>query len=489
VLRGAGPQQTHLNVNHAGHAVEFTRFERGAWVSARAGLRKGSSVVTLDDASRFVVGRWAEIDQENDPAVMYTDPEWDQPWSVNAVGQIVRVTAIAGNQVTIDPPLHIDFDLRLRPRVRPQRLLERAGIESLHLRRLDSSDTHMINMQNVSEVWVSRILSERAAKSHVEVNTGSRVEIRDSDFRDASNHGGGGHGYGINLSQRTTGALVENNVFRRLRHSMLVQVGVNGSVFGYNYSRETQSEAAWVPPDISVHGHYPFANLFEGNIVQGAAVTDYWGPAGPHNLFFRNRVEHAYGFRLADASHYQNVVGNEIAGGAITRDATVDAATLIVHGNRVHGTVSWDAAIADRELPESYYLDAQPPFFGDMAWPGTGADIADGINPAKSRYLAEAGPLTRPGAPGAPRIVAAGTGLSIGWTDPTRGSAPARYTVVARLRCDGPIVAELPVGNLTSAAVTGAEGAFCLSVRAANAAGDGPESPRVLVSVEGGHRR
>jgi hypothetical protein len=291
------------------------------------------------------------------------------------------------------------------------------------------------------------------------------------------------------VNQHATSVLVENNVFRRLRHSMLVQVGVSGNVFGYNYSRETQWELPNVPPDISVHGHYPFANLFEGNIVQGAGVTDYWGPAGPDNLFFRNRVEHAYGFRLRDASHRQNVVGNEIAAGAITRDATVNAATLIVHGNRVQGVVSWDPAIADRELPDSYYLATRPAFFGDMAWPSTGGDLVDGVNPAKSRYLAEAGPLTAPGAPGAPAVAGAGTSLSIAWTDPSQGGAPARYTVLARLRCDGPVVAELPAGNLRSAAITAAEGAFCLSVRASNAAGDGPESPRVRVVVSGRARR
>jgi len=38
-----------------------------------------------------------------------------------------------------------------------------------------------------------------------------------------------------------------------------------------------QSEGGnWTPADISVHGHYAYSNLFEGNIVQEITVSDYW---------------------------------------------------------------------------------------------------------------------------------------------------------------------------------------------------------------------
>jgi len=389
VLRGAGMTDTHLTINHGGNAIEFSIFQRGPWVDVLDGLHKGSNVILVSDASRFTVGGYGEIQQDNDPAIMYTSPEWDQPWAQNAAGQIFRVSAISGNVVILESPFNIAFDPALHPMARPQGLLDNAGLENVHLKRADTSDTNMVSMQNVANVWLVRVWSEFAAKSHVYVNTGYRVEVRDSEFRDATNYGGGGYGYGVELITHTTSALVQNNIFRHLRHSMMVHVGANGNVFGYNYSREPQSEATWVPVDISVHGHYPFANLFEGNIVQGVGITDFWGPAGPDNLFFRNRFELA-GVTLADASNRQNVVGNEIARGRIASDATVDPATLIVHGNRVNEAIVWDPAIADRDLPDSYYLDAKPAFFGTMAWPSTGADRPGGTNPAKSRYVMEA---------------------------------------------------------------------------------------------------
>lgn len=336
----------------------------------------------------------------------------------------------------------------------------------------------MVWMQNVANVWVLRVLSEWAAKSHVYVNTGYRVEVRDSDFRDASDHGGGGHGYGVELILHTTDALVQNNVFRRLRHAMMVHVGASGNVFGYNYSRETRSEASWEPPDISIHGHYPSANLFEGNVVQEVAVTDFWGPAGPHNLFFRNRVEQ-FGVSLADASHRQNIVGNELIGSGITRDRTVDAATLIVHGNSVNGVVSWDSAIVDRALPDSYYLVAKPDFFGDMAWPSTGSDRPEGTVPAKSRYLDEG--AGSPGRAGRPAISGSGNRAVMRWTDPVAGGTPAGYVIIARATCDGPVIATRPVGNVVWTPLGVADGVWCLTVRAVNAAGAGPESDRVLL--------
>ncbi|MBM4395981.1 MAG: hypothetical protein FJ087_09850 [Deltaproteobacteria bacterium] len=50
---------------------------------------------------------------------------------------------------------------------------------------------------------------------------------------------------------------------------MMVTTGANGNVFGYNYSRDPyRSETINdFSGDISVHGHWPFANLFEGNVV------------------------------------------------------------------------------------------------------------------------------------------------------------------------------------------------------------------------------
>jgi hypothetical protein len=394
VLRGAGLQVTHLLFDHASDAIEFVTYQRGPWVNIAAGHTRGSTQLIVADGSSFTPGGYTEIQQANDPAVMYTLPEWNQSWAANSVGQIVTIVGVTDNQLTITPSLRLDLQSALTPTIRSQRFVEQAGLEQLHLKRLDTSDTHVVTFKNVANVWMRDCISELAAKAHVTVEAGYHVEIRDNTFNDATQWGGGGHGYGVVLGLHVTDSLVENNLFRHLRHSMLIQLGANGNVFGYNYSREPyQSDGTnWTPPDISVHGHYPFENLFEGNIVQEVGIADYWGPAGPYNTFFRNRVE-AEDIDLEDSSNTQNLLGNELVTGDIVWDQDsryphhIDPATLLRQGNRIHDALIWNPPNTDHFLPVSYYRTAQPAFYGCLSWPSLGADLPGGTNPARERYL------------------------------------------------------------------------------------------------------
>lgn len=173
---------------------------------------------------------------------------------------------------------------------------------------------------------------------------------------------------------------------------MIVQVGANGNVFGYNYSIDpiaVENSVTRVSPDMSFHGHYPFMNLSEGNIVQRVGLSDYWGPAGPGNTLLRNRVE-TLNIELEDHSHDQNIIGNELTGGAnrITMQAGITG--VLIHGNNVNGEILWDPTIEDHQIPNSYYLRSRPAFFGDLPWPAMGGDktLGAGTIPAKVRYQA-----------------------------------------------------------------------------------------------------
>lgn len=92
------------------------------------------------------------------------------------------------------------------------------------------------------------------------------------------------------------------------------------------------------------------------------------------------------------------------------------------------------------------------------------------------------------GVPGAPQNLQAnvsGTALSMSWTPPAGGGAPTSYTLVARLGPGGPIVASLPMGNVSSFSLNVPNGVFTLSVQASNGAGAGPESNGVQIAVPG----
>jgi hypothetical protein len=98
------------------------------------------------------------------------------------------------------------------------------------------------------------------------------------------------------MGESSTYCLVENNVFRRLRHAMGIGTGANSNVYTFNYSREQYStykilgkEIPYGDSDICLHGRYPYANLYEHNIVEQIEADDTHGDNGPYNAFVRNR--------------------------------------------------------------------------------------------------------------------------------------------------------------------------------------------------------
>ena len=396
VLRGEGSQRTRLRfgITDASPCVSIITYGRGDWVNVVSGYTKGSTQLQVADGSSFTAGTFAEIQQANDSAVMYTDSAWKQSWSENSVGQVLIVQSVAGNTLILVEPLYLDYKASLNPQIRTQRFVERAGVERLFITRtVSTADGATIAVKNAAYCWVHEVESDHTRKAHVTCETVYGSVFRDSYFHHSYDYGGDGHGYGVTLGLHTTGCLTENNIFRHLRHAMMVQLGACGNVFGYNYSLEnvqgtgeTNLNQGWTPCDISLHGHYPNYNLFEGNIVQEIDVADYWGPCGPGNTFLRNVVE-SEGLDVLDQTHKQNIVGNVIGRGTygILTEAGVDS--TLAHGNLVRGALQWDPAIADHVVPVSYYLTAKPGFYGDMAWPSTGSEITSGTNPARERYL------------------------------------------------------------------------------------------------------
>ena len=391
VLRGEGAESTYLKFDLGGRsdaAILGAEYLKGPSVRVSGGFQKGSTEITVVDPRSFKAPGFAEIEQANDPQLMYTDPEWDQSWAEYAVGEVVRVVDRVGNTLILDRPLSFSYNPTLEPRIHSLEMLEWAGVEDLHIERLDAGDGYTINFENAAWVWVRGVESAMTYRSHVQVETGYECEIRASYLHHAHDYGGGGHGLGVKLTFHTTACLVEDNIFVSLRHAMTVSIGANGNVFGYNYSREPKANKWWgyVPNDISLHGHYPSANLFEGNVVQHIAVADYWGPAGPDNLLLRNCVED-HGIYLYDHSHYQSVIGNTLA-----PDAPIFIADSVkhpfVHGNYVGGSVQWDESTADHAISTSSYHDRRPWFFDDDAeWPSIGPDKGTAcVNPARQRW-------------------------------------------------------------------------------------------------------
>jgi 5-hydroxyisourate hydrolase-like protein (transthyretin family) len=100
------------------------------------------------------------------------------------------------------------------------------------------------------------------------------------------------------------------------------------------------------------------------------------------------------GLWYRDASHGQNIIGNELtdaAGNYLGPREGSPATDLLVHGNYFDATgqIEWDDDIDGRVIPQSLYLDARPRFYGTSPWPSSGADLGPACtNPARARHEA-----------------------------------------------------------------------------------------------------
>ncbi len=404
VLRGAGAQTAKLVFNLNGSSdpcIDFTTYNSKSWTSLTADAALGQENIHVSSASNMAVGEWIEIEQQNDAAKMYTDPEWDQDWAQSVVGQFVKVTGVSGTTISVDRPLRIAYTKALSARARVYKMGHDVGIEDLGISREDSSSDggDTIHFKYAANCWVRRVESLNTVSAHVYAESSVAIEVSDSTFKYSHDYGDGGRGYGVSLGRHVSDCLVQNNVFETLRHAMIVSQGANGNVYGYNYSTITKCETtAWTPCDISVHGHYPFRNLFEANIVEEIDITDYWGPAGPGNVLLRNVVTRE-GIEILDASNDQAVLGNVILNNGplnvqsgITGTILQDNIILSGDGNTGNAVVA--------SVPNSLYLSCQPSFYtASCSWPM----LADGseVNPANLRYLGTddnpiPGPVTPP---------------------------------------------------------------------------------------------
>ncbi|HRU39152.1 MAG TPA: glycosyl hydrolase family 28-related protein, partial [Candidatus Goldiibacteriota bacterium] len=284
-LEGKGPKKTGLLFSFddapAADAITVAGAPGSEWMTVKSGATKGSSELTVEDGSVFKAGDFAEIQQDNDQSIHYTNQMWNQDWAQEVIGQMVRVAGVEGDRIRVEPSLHIGYNPKMDPKIRKINPVVNSGIKGIMLERRDKGDGDIIAMDCAAYCFVRNVESKYAMRSHVCVERSLECEIRDSYFHHAHDYGGGGHGYGVELNRHATSCLVENNRFDNLRHSMMAHLGANGNVFGYNESTRPVATGDHTPGtiicDISVHGHYPYMNLFEGNTVQKIEVSDWWG--------------------------------------------------------------------------------------------------------------------------------------------------------------------------------------------------------------------
>ncbi|MFP5235166.1 MAG: hypothetical protein ACLGSD_04635 [Acidobacteriota bacterium] len=288
-LRGAGADETILDARGAGQAVVQMGFGSVAYqprVISR-GANAGSNEIEFVSSQGISAGMHLAIAEQNNPAFVTTagsggncnwcDGGWTKDGSL-ARGQIVVVTAVHGNRVSIDPALYSAYT-RSAIAVPFQMAATEAGVEDLQVRANHTGYVTNFTMEMCASCWIKGVESNYADGDHISVQWGFRDEIRDSYFSNAYLHVPGERESDIQLALKTSATRVENNIIERTHTAVMLEWGAAGNVIAYNYSTgEFDSEAPRVViGGIDYHGAHPQFNLIEGNVLTAFYADSVWG--------------------------------------------------------------------------------------------------------------------------------------------------------------------------------------------------------------------
>lgn len=313
-------------------------------------------------------------------------------WARGSAGQLFDVISAENNQIQLNHPLRLDCNIALNPRLRKINPIEDAGLECLKIKRLDGNVAIGSNIifEYSRRCWLVGVESDQCNFGHFTFDGSTHCEVYGCYAHDAFAYGGGGQGYGLVVEFTSSDNRFQNNIFQHLRHSMLLQSGANGNVFGYNFSTDPIWEE--FPNDgageIVLHGNYPAYNLFEGNICENIRPDGSHGNNGPFNTLFRNRTT-GYGL-ITTSPEYQhslNVLGNEIVPGGLFQGLYLVSGTdHFEQGNSQNGNLI--PAGTPIQEDTSLYFNQLPSFLqGANFLIGPPATFNTGSIPAKTRFF------------------------------------------------------------------------------------------------------
>lgn len=419
VIRGDGPSLTKFySYSSSGSIFAFSpAISQGAGATAiTSGNTRGSTAIVTSNVPGgwLQAGRYMVILRGNTASGAVNAASY----MTDAASQIVKVLAVdpAAKKVTFTPALNEGYSGdRYGVSISPP---YRCGLENMYIERVAGyGGSHNILISSGEECWVKNVESYNAQKWHVRLERSANCEIRECYTHDGPS-GGGDSIYGFGLYQWSCNNLVENNIGKHCRHTLILEYGGQNNVFGYNYSlepiNENQLTTDYLMGDIINHGESRY-NLWEGNVAATIRFDGVLG-GGLYNTAFRNRIQRkglpstyvaCFGSDVQRWNYYTNLVGNiyEVPptkySGPVRRwgtnqdDAsTIDAksqSTAYLDGevDLVSGSTVWNSS--DHSLPDSYYLKSKPSFLADtLTLPLFGPDTVSTLPSALtavSRYL------------------------------------------------------------------------------------------------------
>ncbi|MDE2041434.1 MAG: hypothetical protein KGI59_03600, partial [Patescibacteria group bacterium] len=291
VLRGAGMDSTVLDCRSTstcltigGGGVDYN-WNYPTTNNVVSSAVKGSTSITIGDASPFLVGHIMMLDAAADhtlPIVntggydIYTTtgPNQGNRW------QAVMVTGVSGNTISFWPPLYDTYTAN-GTLVVVHEATKNAAFVGLEDFKIDANNTaqQTLSMDEQYGSWITNVHTYHATNHSISISDSLNCQL-DHDFFDEVIHTGT-NGFGLG-TEHMSGCLVEDNIFYDNWPNFEINFGTAGNVFAYNFSK------GQVAFDIDTnHGPHNNFNLFEGNIAAYLESDGYFGSEA-YETMFRN---------------------------------------------------------------------------------------------------------------------------------------------------------------------------------------------------------
>jgi hypothetical protein len=288
-----------------------------AGIAILGGATKGSSVLTVADASSITIGKLVRIEQNDLPYVICT---WTPATNNKLMSAMFKVTAKTATTITVSPPLPLTFTLSPALIQYPISPLSNTGVEDL---TIDCSSLSGIGLQMEQSwgCWIRNVEIKNSTGRQMFLVCFVNGEIRHNYTRAVV--GGGPNHEGIDLYEDGSFNLIEDNITYNGGFPGIIlgdsKGGCSGNVIAYNFSYDVNtSTSTTAGMDISVsHGPHNMMNLVEGNIAGGMGSDGYFGSTS-HITVARNwftathptATENLIAVNIGRWNNYFNVMGN-----------------------------------------------------------------------------------------------------------------------------------------------------------------------------------
>jgi len=413
------------------------------------GYARGATQITLSSTTNLAIGNFLILDQNNDlsdPGTIFvcsygpTGGTGQSPYCADEgpagggrtnrdQAQLVKVTGINGNTVTISPGLYMpNWSSSRSPQAWwPTAPVKNSGIENVSLDHtlssIDSSGAGIVIFNGLN-CWIKGVRSLNSPRSHVRLYISPQSVVRDSYFYGTRN--AASQSYGVE-DYPSSNSLIENNIFEHVTSPQMMNGAASGDVIAYNYSANDYYTASlnWMIQSAWMHAGGADNVLFEGNVGAGLQSDVIHGT---HNFItaFRNywsgwelgKTSNTNPIFLRAYSRYYNIVGNVLGTSGyhttyevdqttndqaiytfgagttnVPNDASVQAnvmrwgnydsasATVRFVNAEVPSGISQfaNSVPSTQNLPASFYLSSKPSWWpSSIPWPAIGPDVTGG---------------------------------------------------------------------------------------------------------------